>query len=196
MRVVKGITSIIIYCTATCANAHSGGTDENGCHSGSQPYHCHSSSDESSDESLRIRDISLAITASLSVLSVATGFQDPIYISVSGDSYGGGFGSSYFDETTGLYINSKTFQESSLFNFGLFRSNVFNTKFEAYTGIGVHVYELDEHDENVDHDHDDINEDSEVNFNIGLRREIYEVGLYADLDTGPKSLSLGVSLPF
>lgn len=23
------------------ANAHSGGTDENGCHAGSKPYHCH-----------------------------------------------------------------------------------------------------------------------------------------------------------
>ncbi|MDO0945334.1 MULTISPECIES: YHYH domain-containing protein [Chromohalobacter] len=23
------------------AHAHSGGTDENGCHAGSKPYHCH-----------------------------------------------------------------------------------------------------------------------------------------------------------
>ncbi|MCH9783679.1 MAG: YHYH domain-containing protein [Gammaproteobacteria bacterium] len=23
------------------AQAHSGGTDENGCHAGSKPYHCH-----------------------------------------------------------------------------------------------------------------------------------------------------------
>lgn len=26
------------------AHAHSGGTDANGCHAGSQPYHCHGSS--------------------------------------------------------------------------------------------------------------------------------------------------------
>jgi hypothetical protein len=29
--------------TPTVASAHSGGTDSNGCHSGTQPYHCHSS---------------------------------------------------------------------------------------------------------------------------------------------------------
>jgi hypothetical protein len=28
------------------ATAHSGGTDANGCHAGSQPYHCHGGSDE------------------------------------------------------------------------------------------------------------------------------------------------------
>lgn len=27
--------------TSTTVIAHSGGTDANGCHAGSQPYHCH-----------------------------------------------------------------------------------------------------------------------------------------------------------
>ncbi|MGH1439631.1 MAG: YHYH domain-containing protein [Cellvibrionaceae bacterium] len=27
--------------TINLAHAHSGGTDKNGCHAGSKPYHCH-----------------------------------------------------------------------------------------------------------------------------------------------------------
>jgi hypothetical protein len=34
--------------------AHSGGTDSNGCHAGSQPYHCHNSGDGNSTPSLDI----------------------------------------------------------------------------------------------------------------------------------------------
>lgn len=37
----------------TSVFAHSGGTDANGCHAGSQPYHCHSSSSSSSRNSAK-----------------------------------------------------------------------------------------------------------------------------------------------
>lgn len=31
----------LAFFTATSAFSHSGGTDANGCHAGSKPYHCH-----------------------------------------------------------------------------------------------------------------------------------------------------------
>jgi hypothetical protein len=34
--------------------AHSGGTDSNGCHAGSQPYHCHNGGDGDSTSSLEL----------------------------------------------------------------------------------------------------------------------------------------------
>ena len=39
---------LIIFQGGLVVLAHSGGTDVNGCHAGSQPYHCHSSSGGSS----------------------------------------------------------------------------------------------------------------------------------------------------
>ena len=41
-------SSLAILQNNYIASAHSGGTDANGCHAGSQPYHCHSSSGGSS----------------------------------------------------------------------------------------------------------------------------------------------------
>ena len=41
-------SSLAILQNNFVASAHSGGTDANGCHAGSQPYHCHSSSGGSS----------------------------------------------------------------------------------------------------------------------------------------------------
>ncbi len=41
-------SSLTILQNNFVASAHSGGTDANGCHAGSQPYHCHSSSGGSS----------------------------------------------------------------------------------------------------------------------------------------------------
>ncbi len=40
------VSSLLVVCYLLIPNlvfAHSGGTDANGCHSGSQPYHCHNS---------------------------------------------------------------------------------------------------------------------------------------------------------
>ena len=33
--------TIVALLTASNVAAHSGGTDANGCHAGTQPYHCH-----------------------------------------------------------------------------------------------------------------------------------------------------------
>ena len=56
--VVKWVRKVTLLCFISSslailqnnfvASAHSGGTDANGCHAGSQPYHCHSSSGGSS----------------------------------------------------------------------------------------------------------------------------------------------------
>lgn len=35
------IIAVITVLTTSTAFAHSGGTDANGCHAGSKPYHCH-----------------------------------------------------------------------------------------------------------------------------------------------------------
>ncbi|HSX95717.1 MAG TPA: YHYH domain-containing protein [Hydrogenophaga sp.] len=38
----KGIALLLLALAAVSfAHAHSGGTDKNGCHAGSKPYHCH-----------------------------------------------------------------------------------------------------------------------------------------------------------
>ncbi|WP_368059160.1 YHYH domain-containing protein [Marinobacter sp.] len=46
--------------------AHSGGTDENGCHAGSEPYHCHNGSDSSGSSSGA--DVAIAVGAAVLVV--------------------------------------------------------------------------------------------------------------------------------
>jgi len=41
------IAGLIVVTGPVVASAHSGGTDANGCHAGSQPYHCHGSKSSS-----------------------------------------------------------------------------------------------------------------------------------------------------
>ena len=41
------VCSLVSASTTGAVSAHSGGTDSAGCHSGSQPYHCHSGSNYS-----------------------------------------------------------------------------------------------------------------------------------------------------
>ncbi len=45
------IVACVLVLTYSIAGAHSGGTDANGCHAGSQPYHCHNSKSSSSASS-------------------------------------------------------------------------------------------------------------------------------------------------
>ncbi len=42
LSLVELICMVVVASSPTTLRAHSGGTDSNGCHSGSQPYHCHS----------------------------------------------------------------------------------------------------------------------------------------------------------
>ena len=55
---MKQVISLIVATSMlmpTVVSAHSGGTDSNGCHAGSQPYHCHSSkSDDLNWEAMAI----------------------------------------------------------------------------------------------------------------------------------------------
>ena len=41
---------VIILISPIMVSSHSGGTDSNGCHAGSQPYHCHNSKSSSNDD--------------------------------------------------------------------------------------------------------------------------------------------------
>lgn len=43
---------VFITLISAKAFAHSGGTDSNGCHSGSQPYHCHNTGNGKTDDSV------------------------------------------------------------------------------------------------------------------------------------------------
>lgn len=44
MKTFTAAMLIFLLMTANASFAHSGGTDANGCHAGSQPYHCHGGS--------------------------------------------------------------------------------------------------------------------------------------------------------
>ena len=55
--------NIVIVTTVLCtfngaALAHSGGTDSNGCHAGSQPFHCHNGSTSSGNSGSTESDVS------------------------------------------------------------------------------------------------------------------------------------------
>ena len=56
---IKCIQSLVLSalafeaCFALRAYAHSGGTDSNGCHAGTQPYHCHTPKSPSSGSDSR-----------------------------------------------------------------------------------------------------------------------------------------------
>jgi len=45
------IAALVVTLVPGAVFAHSGGTDANGCHAGSQPYHCHNSGSSSSENS-------------------------------------------------------------------------------------------------------------------------------------------------
>ena len=45
---MKNILLVLFLLVSTNVYSHSGGTDSNGCHAGSQPYHCHNDGDSSS----------------------------------------------------------------------------------------------------------------------------------------------------
>ncbi len=53
--------SALLLIFPTISFAHSGGTDGNGCHAGTKPYHCHNGSDASS--SLSGTDVAVVVGA-------------------------------------------------------------------------------------------------------------------------------------
>ncbi|WP_366914659.1 YHYH domain-containing protein [Roseovarius sp.] len=50
-KVSRLVAIVAAACSPTLSLAHSGGLDANGCHAGSQPYHCHRSASQSSNSS-------------------------------------------------------------------------------------------------------------------------------------------------
>ncbi len=52
MTRIMSLSAVLVgLATPAIVLAHSGGTDSNGCHAGSQPYHCHSNNTATSDVS-------------------------------------------------------------------------------------------------------------------------------------------------
>ncbi|MGR6859305.1 hypothetical protein ACU5EH_02580 [Aliivibrio salmonicida] len=48
----NNLFGLLILLTSMSALGHSGGTDANGCHAGSEPYHCHNSKNNEAGSSL------------------------------------------------------------------------------------------------------------------------------------------------
>ena len=75
---MKQTKQIIALCVATTmlmpsvGSAHSGGTDSNGCHAGSQPYHCH---DSKSDE-LNVEAMAIGVLLLLAIRYFSSGSKD------------------------------------------------------------------------------------------------------------------------
>ena len=64
-------SSLAILQNNFVASAHSGGTDANGCHAGSQPYHCHSSSGGSSSATTAVATTTTTTVAPTTTTTVA-----------------------------------------------------------------------------------------------------------------------------
>ncbi len=54
MKMLIASILILSIMTTNVGFAHSGGTDSNGCHAGSQPYHCHGDSEEGGDPTVAL----------------------------------------------------------------------------------------------------------------------------------------------
>jgi len=77
-RILGIMCSVSIFCVSAQVYAHSGGTDEYGCHSGSMSYHCH---DESYEFEARHVLIPVSIVAvTVFVLWCMWDPDDPWYI--------------------------------------------------------------------------------------------------------------------
>lgn len=62
-RILAVVCSVSIFCVSAQVYAHSGGTDEYGCHSGSMSYHCHDESYEFEARHVVIPVTIIAVTA-------------------------------------------------------------------------------------------------------------------------------------
>ena len=75
---MKQTKQIIALCVATTmlmpsvVSAHSGGTDSNGCHAGSQPYHCHNSK----NDELNVEAMAIGVLLLLAIRYFSSGSKD------------------------------------------------------------------------------------------------------------------------
>ena len=155
----------------TIAYSHSGGTNEYGCHAGSQPYHCHND-----EERADLYQITKAITLVSLAVNALDDFNNPTMLYFSGDS--GNLGLGVMFKSRSLYMTSKFNGEESHFNVGVVVPQSLYLDFMI--GIGAHG--------NRDYEH--VN--PELNLNVGMSYELDEFGLVSDIDSADKSISLGV----
>lgn len=171
--------------------SHSGRTDENGCHAGSQPYHCHnsgssSSDDDSSNSNFSVYHLSVGTTVTFSVLSAFYDLQHPLYLSVN--ESGLGLGASFLDPNKVLYINSKFYSDESVINIGKMFTNIDKSNINFYIGGGVYTEVID-----FKNSDDEYEEKNLINVNLGASKSFEKFSLFLDADTGPKSMSIGLA---
>ena len=66
------LSGLVVLNSASDTLAHSGGTDANGCHAGSQPYHCHGSSSGSSSATVAAPTTSTTVAPTTSTTVAPT----------------------------------------------------------------------------------------------------------------------------
>lgn len=188
----RGFLLLVLSFSSTCF-AHSGRTDSNGCHSGSEPYHCHSdssqndsaSSSSSDPTSIGLYHLALGTTLALSVNSVYSNFQHPVYVSLN--SSGIGLGASFIDPNKAIYLNSKFYSDNSVISIGTMLPNMHN--FDFYIGGGVFT-------DVKSFDAEEYQEDNSLNINLALSKSLSNIQVFVDFDSGPMALSLGLARKF
>ncbi len=188
MDFFKALLLIFTYGFSLSVFAHSGGLDGNGCHSGSQPYHCHngdSSSGSDSTGSLSMRDLAIISTISYGVYSGYQNFNSPIQLSLISNNSGIGVGASFINIRRSWFSSSKVFDESSVINLGMIEGGVFMSNLDLFYAVGIHTHL---HEGALAED-----EENEFNLNIGLARNIDDLSIFIDFDSGPSSLSIGLA---
>lgn len=147
---IKSGAGILLALSLQTANAHSGGTDENGCHAGSQPYHCHNSGDSSdsySDEPLFPEDFGFKVghIANISTMAVMALIPASTINSLDSNIYSFsvfGLGAGWSGDlglNTELYLSGhlSSLSESSMVLGANYR---INDRFGLRGGVGYHVY--------------------------------------------------------
>ncbi len=191
MDFCRAFVSIIVFGISSTVCAHSGGLDADGCHAGSQPYHCHngsSSSGSASPGSLSMRDLAIISTVSYGIYSGYQNFNSPIQLSLLNNNSGIGVGASFINSRRSWFSSSKVFDESSVINFGMIEEGLLNGNYDLFYGAGIHTH-LHEGAPTAD-------EENELNLNVGVAKNIANFSLFMDLDSGPGSLSIGVASRF
>lgn len=135
-----------------------------------------------------MRDLAIIMSVSYGVYSGFKDFRSPIQVSPINNNSGLGFGALLIAQGRSWYSSSKVFDESSVINFGLINRGVKDTKYDLFYGGGIHT-----------HLHEGVpkeDEENELNLNLGLSRNMDKFSLFADFDTGPRSLSIGLAAKY
>lgn len=183
---------LAVLCTMSTALAHSGGTDANGCHAGTQPYHCHggsSSGSGSTDKSgISFNEAAKFTAGGLALISAFYGFNQPILLAYDGEYEEFGAGAAYIGKQVPLYLSSKFFSDSSTINFGTIRTLASVDRTNILLGVGTYS----ECNPSIC-GNSYADETNKLNFNIGLQRHFNNASLLIDIDTANSGVSIGLS---